>query len=189
MSGPGLPPGFYGIADAAFGDPAWQWGVLAEAGVEAIQLRLKGWTTEARIDLGRRCATGPRMIVNDDPEAASALGAWVHLGQADGQTTLPCGRSTHDLDQVRAASSALYVGFGPVFATATKVGALPARGVDALREAARISTVPVVAIGGITPANVASVVATGVHAWTAIAAVWTAADPAAVIRALSSPRR
>jgi thiamine-phosphate pyrophosphorylase len=184
-----LPPGFYGIADAAFGDPIRQWAVLAEAGTEVIQLRLKGWTTEARVEAGRRCVRGPLMIVNDDAAAASALGAWVHLGQGDGETALAHGRSTHDVQQVQAAAGARYIGFGPVFGTATKRDALLPRGLSALAEAVAVSRVPVVAIGGVTPERVEQVAATGVHGWTAIAAVWAAADPIAVIRALARPRR
>jgi thiamine-phosphate pyrophosphorylase len=79
-----------------------------------------------------------------------------------------------------------YVGFGPVFPTGTKVNPGPAVGLQILAEAARHS-VPVVAIGGIRLDRLADLQATGVHAWTAISAVWRSADPLHAIQAFSKP--
>ena len=50
---------------------------------------------------------------------------------------------------------------------------------DRLREAVEQSSLPVVAIGGITAENLASVRATGVHAWAVISAILAAPDVAA----------
>ncbi|RME26583.1 MAG: thiamine phosphate synthase, partial [Deltaproteobacteria bacterium] len=83
------------------------------------------------------------------------------------------GRSTHDRAQVRAAvaEGADYIGFGPVYATATKADTAPLVGVAGLAEAVRASSVPVVAIGGITAGRLPEVRATGVHGWAMISAV------------------
>lgn len=180
-----IPRGLYGVADATYGDPWPQVVLLAALDVGIIQLRCKGWTTEARTALAIRAVAmgGPLIVVNDDAEAAARAGAWVHLGQDDGETSLPHGRSTHTLAHVRAAS-ANYLGFGPVFATTTKQAAYPPRGGDLLAEAVRTSAAPVVAIGGIHPGNIDVVRATGVHAWAVIGAIWTSPDPRAVIAAL-----
>lgn len=189
--------GFYGIVDPAFGDPVAQLEILLGEGVATVQLRCKGWDA-ARLGvlarraralaraLARRAPGGPPvLVINDEPGVARAIGAWVHLGQGDGpDPDVPFGRSTHTLAQLGEIGSAAYVGFGPVFGTATKATGYAPRGLEALAEAARASTVPVVAIGGIDPSNVASVRASGAQAWTSIGAVWGARDPRAVIRAM-----
>ncbi|MFZ5481017.1 MAG: thiamine phosphate synthase [Myxococcota bacterium] len=177
--------GLYGIADSAFGDPLAQARLLADEGVAIVQLRCKGWSTAGRIALARVCPP-VCLVINDDVDAARAVGAWAHLGQEDGPdpagTTF--GRSTHSVAQAASPGAAAYVGFGPVFATDTKDTGYDARGLDLLAEVVRVSPVPVVAIGGVTPARLDALRATGVHAWTAIGAVWTAPDPRAAIRAL-----
>jgi thiamine-phosphate pyrophosphorylase len=180
-----LPAGFYGIADAGFGDPLAQARILAEEGVGAVQLRCKSWPTARLVDLARALPAGPLYIVNDDVAVAREAGLWVHVGQEDGpDPAVPFGRSTHDLVQASAPGAARYVGFGPVFGTRTKDTGYDARGIALLAAAVRVCPVPVVAIGGVEPANVAEVRAAGAHAWTAIGAVWKAPDPRAIIRAL-----
>lgn len=178
--------GLYGIADSAFGDPERQFAVLADAGVTCIQLRCKGWTSERLLTMAQRCATRAasarcRLIINDDVAAARAVGAWVHLGQEDGETTWAHGRSTHSPAQISSRGAALYVGFGPIFATTTKATGYDARGLEMLTEAVRVSQVPVVAIGGITAENIDAVRGTGVAGWAVIGAIWGSADPVGAI--------
>ncbi len=134
------------------------------------------------------------LILNDDVEIAAALGVeGVHLGQedmsvADARAILNEGQwigiSTHDLEQLDAAadSGADYAGFGPVFPTALKadIGCLPA---DATTQAAVMKRLPVVAIGGISPANMERIPSQlGLAVCTAICA---ADDPQAVAKGLS----
>jgi len=187
-----LAPGLYGIADAAFGDPVALGRALLAGGVRTLQLRCKGWpvvrVAQAAAALEAPCAArGVTLVINDHPSLVRGLRG-LHLGQDDGgfdRSSLPpgclVGRSTHDLGQLARAEieGVDYVGFGPVFATRTKVGAPPARGLDRLREAVEQSSLPVVAIGGITAENLASVRATGVHAWAVISAILAAPDVAA----------
>lgn len=181
-----IPAGLYAFADATYGDPWRQLNILAEEGVGVVQLRCKGWSTADLAALATRAVAlgGPRIIVNDDVAAARAAGAWVHVGQEDGATDLVHGRSTHTLAQVTAPHTAVYLGFGPVFATTTKVPRHPPRGLELLEEAVHATALPVVAIGGITVDNLDGVRRTGVHAWAVIGAVWTAPDPRALIAAL-----
>jgi thiamine-phosphate pyrophosphorylase len=143
-------------------------------------------------------AAGVPLCVNDRLDVALAAGAdGVHLGQndlplADALRIRPnrrffVGISTHDLAQAQAAAreGADYVGFGPIFATQTKADADPAVGLDRLREVCAAVSLPVVAIGGITLANVDAVAATGAAAAAVIAAIDQAADPAAAARGVA----
>jgi thiamine-phosphate pyrophosphorylase len=70
------------------------------------------------------------------------------------------GFSTHNLSQVKVASTLVadYVAFGPIFDTHTKRDHDPVVGLSHLREVKALSgEMPLVAIGGITAANFASV--------------------------------
>lgn len=194
-----LPAGLYGIADTAFGRPSELATLLAESGCRVIQLRAKDWSTPRRADCARALVErlGHRVciVVNDDLEAAAWSGAGgVHLGQGDGplhtarQRLGPgalIGRSTHTLDHVDALEpEADYIGFGPVFPTATKAAAGHARGVVLLQQAVQRAAVPVVAIGGISLENIAAIRATGVPSWAVISDIFAHSDPAARARQL-----
>jgi thiamine-phosphate diphosphorylase len=133
--------------------------------------------------------------------ALDRLNHGVHLGQTDlplaaaravAGGRLWIGISTHDLDQVRAAlaGGADYLGYGPVFATATKANPDPVQGIAKLREATALAGgTPVVAIGGITPAHVDEVYGAGAAAVCAIGAVNDAPDVAATARRMSRGSR
>jgi thiamine-phosphate pyrophosphorylase len=97
------------------------------------------------------------------------------------------GVSTHSDAEIDAAQGADYIGFGPVFATGSKPGAvLPSpHGLDGLRRAVRRSKAPVVAIGGITMENAAEVAAAGARCAAAVAALCTAPDPEGATRAMA----
>ena len=194
----GLPRGLYGIADAGFGDPVALGVALAEAGVATVQIRAKGWSEDDLLVASRELlpalrARGALLIVNDSLEVAARVGAdGLHLGQddpphdlAEARATLPpgalIGRSTHSLEQLRAAQDADYLGFGPIFATGTKVGALPPRGTELLAQAVAASARPLVAIGGIDLTGLPAVRATGVWGWAVISAILRAPDLAAAV--------
>ena len=166
----------------------------------ALQIRLKPATTEQLVAVARMARrvcddAGIPLVVNDRVDIALAVGAdAVHLGQTDlpiGDARRISGRlaigvSTHNLEQVRAAcaAGADYIGFGPVFGTTTKQDPDPVQGIAGLRGAVGIATVPVVAIGGITPATTREVYDTGAAAICAIGAVNGAPDVAAAARAM-----
>ncbi len=152
---------------------------LLEGGAALLQLRAKHHdlatirrVAEQLIPLCR--AAGVPFILNDHPVLAAELGAdGVHLGQDDGPlgrarqlmgSNKLIGRSTHSLDQARAALAEGfdYIGFGPLFPTPTKAGR-PAIG---LLEIAAMehdvgSHIPAFCIGGIKRANLAQVLAAG----------------------------
>ncbi len=114
------------------------------------------------------------LFVNDYADIALAAGAeGVHLGQDDlplkeargimGKRMI--GISTHSVAEALVAEreGADYIGFGPLFRTTTKDAGEP-KGVDMLREIRRHVGIPIVAIGGITPENLARVLDAGANA-------------------------
>jgi thiamine-phosphate pyrophosphorylase len=165
-----------------------------------LQLRAKEASARALAagarPLVRLCrAAGVPFCVNDRLDVALSVGAdVVHLGQDDlpladalrvraqaGRPDLTIGFSTHDRAQALAAAAegADYIGFGPVFATGSKVNPDPVVGLVQLAEICRAVSVPVVAIGGIALDAVGSVAAAGASAAALIAAISTASDPTA----------
>lgn len=191
--------GLYGMADAGWGDPVALGQMLVLAGCKTIQLRAKDWSEQ---DIANAASTlipmaherGAKLIINDHLDVALKVGAdGVHIGQDDGnpqeiRERLGDGKilgiSTHTLPQVNAAQPvADYIGFGPVFATQSKKTGYTPRGIEALRHVISISSVPVVAIGGINAANIDAVTQTGVHAWAVIGAIASAESPSDAIAA------
>ena len=177
--------GLYGMVEPSLGDPERQARTLADEGVEVIQLRCKGWPREAVRALAERCRNlAARLVINDDAALAHELGLTAHLGHGDGPALGPHGRSTHTLAHVVAEGQALYIGFGPVYATASKRSEWPPRGPALLAEAARHSRLPVVAIGGIDDSNIDEVRSSGAAGWAVIGAIWRSPRPHEVIRRL-----
>lgn len=170
-------------------------------GVDVVQLREKEADDRALLGLAREVADAARaggalFVVNDRIKVARDAGAdGVHLGQGDrsvaearallGDRPL-VGLSTHDRDQAAAAVDlgADYLGFGPVFATATKATGYTPRGADLAGEVGRTVPRPVFAIGGIDEANLPALVAAGARRIAVSSAICGADDPEAAARAL-----
>ena len=94
------------------------------------------------------------------------------------------GVSTHSLEEVRMAADwgAEFATFGPVFATPSKAAYGDPVGLKAMEEAARElrasgSSLPLIALGGITPERVGECLAAGAAGVAAISAVWNAEHP------------
>ena len=146
---------------------------LLDGGAKLLQLRVKALAPRDFLTLARQVraqtrGAGCQLIVNDRIDIALACDAdGVHLGQED--LPLGAGRklmggkivgiSTHDAGQAREAeqNGADYIGFGPMFGTATKDTGLSARGIAMLKEIRAAVKIPIVAIGGITEQNVQQV--------------------------------
>jgi len=199
--------GFYSVLDR--NDDALAEALVSPAGAGStvLQVRLKPAPTRELLAAAHmaRAVTrrhGALLVVNDRLDVALAVGAdAVHLGQDDlplaaaraiGGDRLWIGISTHNEDQVAAAvaGGADYLGFGPVYATATKIDPDPVQGIEGLRRAVSLAgAVPVVAIGGITPERAAEVAATGAAAACAIGSVNLAPRPGDPGRAIADAWR
>jgi thiamine-phosphate pyrophosphorylase len=172
-----------------------------KGGANVIQLRKKTMPKgeQYAIALALRRLTllhDALLIINDYPDIAIAADAdGVHLGQDDLPPSvvrqLPgfhgrvIGRSTHSLDQARAAiaEGADYIAVGPVFPTPTKAGR-PAVGTGLVSEVDDIADRPFVAVGGIDHDNAPAVVEAGARAIAVVRAVYDAPDPAEAARRL-----
>ncbi len=130
---------------------------------------------------------GIPLIVNDDIDLALEVDAeGVHIGQDDGPIMEARARlgkrilgvscyDRLDLAWEAEARGADYVAFGSFFASSTKPDA--ARAQLPLLQMAKLSIkIPVVAIGGITPGNGATLVESGADALAVVTALFDAAD-------------
>ncbi|MBI5055920.1 MAG: thiamine phosphate synthase [Nitrospirae bacterium] len=157
------------------------------AGIRTIQLREKQMTKKELYhealslrELTRKYKA--TFIINDYIDIALAADAdGVHLGQDDmpveearrimGRKKI-IGVSTHSLKQALKAqeAGADYIGFGPMFPTSTK-DAGSSKGLRKLSEVREHINIPIVAIGGISPNNVPSVLEAGADAVAVMSAI------------------
>jgi thiamine-phosphate pyrophosphorylase len=178
---------------------------LAESAVSArlpaLQLRYKGEDQRRFLQLARNLRDITRgsqtlLIINDRPDIALIAGAdGVHIGQEDLPATavreligtkMLLGLSTHNLDQIAAAEQEPvdYIGFGPLYPTTSKQRPDPVTGPALLSEAYRLSSRPIVAIGGLTRARLATLDLRSCHNAAVISEVALADDPEAMMRTL-----
>ncbi|MGA2744427.1 MAG: thiamine phosphate synthase [Candidatus Sulfotelmatobacter sp.] len=150
---------------------------LVAAGCTLLQYRNKSGNARVILDQARELkkylGDSVRLIINDRADLCLAAEFdGVHVGQEDLSPEAVrriigperwLGVSTHNLEQVREAdlTSADYLAIGPVFATSSKDKPDPVVGLEGVRQARRLTQKPLVAIGGITRANAASVIEAG----------------------------
>jgi thiamine-phosphate diphosphorylase len=146
----------------------------ARAGVHLVQVRERDLEGGALARLVERCVsavrgTRTRIIVNDRLDVALAAGAHgVHL-RADSfdasraRRIVPngflIGRSVHSVAEAAAADGDYFI-FGTVFPTSSKPNRMAA-GVGALRDVVAATTVPILAVGGITCDSALSIAQAG----------------------------
>jgi hydroxymethylpyrimidine kinase / phosphomethylpyrimidine kinase / thiamine-phosphate diphosphorylase len=170
-------------------------------GARAIQLRDKSLPVRQLVDVARRLREWTRehdalLIINDRADVAVAVDAdGVHVGPDDihpadarrivGPDRL-VGVSVSSVEEAAPiAQAASYFGVGAIFGSTTKADAGVPVGVeriDAIRQ--QFPGVPIVAIGGINPRNLASVAASGADAAAVISAVAAADDMDDAVAAL-----
>ena len=170
-------------------------------GVRCVQLRGKQLSTRAFLEQGAALKAllaplGVPLIINDRVDVALALGVdGVHVGQED----LPAavvrrllgpgaiiGLSVETWEDVERAQELEvdYLGVSPVFETATKTDTKAPWGLAGLARIKRFSRHPLVAIGGITLANLGEVARAGADGIAVVSAICSAPNPEQAARAL-----
>jgi thiamine-phosphate pyrophosphorylase len=170
---------------------------IVPLGVKTLQLRLKNAPIA---DVRRQIAKsleiarghGCQLIVNDYWREAIEAGAdYIHLGQEDlagadlaaiKAAGLRLGISTHSEEELDIALAANpdYVALGPVYETKLKAMQWAPQGLTRISTwKQRVGSLPLVAIGGITPDRASGVVAAGADSVAVITDFMTAQDPEA----------
>ena len=173
---------------------------LVPLGVRTVQLRVKdGTEREIRQEIAASLlvakAANCRLIVNDYWATAIDLGATdVHLGQEDlasadlaalRRAGIAVGISTHDEAELETALAAdpAYVALGPIYETKLKAMKWAPQGLERIGAwKKRVGTLPLVAIGGITPERAGPVLAAGADSVAVITDFMTAPHPEARVR-------
>lgn len=190
-------PRLYPIVDATLFQSTEDLVIFAEelvaGGCALLQYRNKSGNAREMLEQARalkRSVGGMvKLIMNDRADLCLvAEFAGVHVGQDDLSPESVrriigsdrwLGVSTHNPEQVQEAdqTSPDYLAIGPVFSTSSKDRPDPVVGLEGVRRARQLTRKPLVAIGGITRGNAASVIEAG-------------ADSAAVISdLLRAPRK
>jgi len=171
---------------------------MIEGGVDMIQLRGKKQSIDELVALAEELheltsQSSTPLIVNDYAEVVSKVPVeGVHVGQGDDSIEVArhkvgravvVGKSTHSLEQVRAAQreGADYIGFGPIFATPTKPDYEPI-GLQDIKQAHLDVNLPIFCIGGIKIDNLREVIAAGARRVAIVSGLLKAPDIAAYAR-------
>jgi thiamine-phosphate pyrophosphorylase len=164
--------------------------VLSVSPRVAIQVRVSDDTTDREayaltVEVLARCrARGAMCLVNDRLDVAVAAGAdGAHVGADDlppaaaRQVLGPSAVLGVTLRAPAVVPEASYFGVGPAFTTSTKDGLPDPIGPAGVGAVAAASTIPVIAIAGVTPSRVPSLLAAGAYGVAAVGAI--ARDPVA----------
>lgn len=186
----------YLIADFSYGkEKIWE---ALRAGVDFVQLREKNissaeYLRRAGLLVGLAANSGAKVIINDRVDIALLCGAdGVHLGQddvpaADARRLLGAGKiigvtaKTPGQAAAAEAQGADYLGSGAWFPTQTKKDAVPITE-ERYRQILAASSIPNVAVGGITVENCNYPLACGCDGLAVSGGILQAADITGTIR-------
>jgi len=154
----------YQITDGAGG--------VLRTDVDYIQVRERHLEARELASFVRRAMTiGPPVLANDRLDVALACGAaGVHLRSGSiapefVRRLAPPGFlisvACHNADDVEQAQGADMVLLAPIFRPLSKVDSRGSLGLEELRRISRLSSVPVIALGGITEKNAAQCIEAG----------------------------
>jgi thiamine-phosphate diphosphorylase len=199
---PGSLPRLIALSPGALG-PGTTWGFLAAlarahaAGLPGLCLREPGLSDRAYLELARAVLAlrGERPLwfaVHDRAHLAGELCAdALHLSfrslrpgdLAWRDPGLALGLSTHAHDDPRDWCGVDYLFHGPLNPTAGKTVALEPLGLAGLARARALTSLPVLALGGVKPADAGALRAAGLHGVAVRAGILLAEDPARAVRA------
>lgn len=173
-----------------------------QGGARWIQFRMKEADNAVLIEEASKVREickrfGAILIVNDHPWLAKAVGAdGVHLGKEDmsplearellGKDSYIIGGTANALEDVKKLCSMQvdYIGLGPFRFTTTKKRISPVLGAPGILSIVAGAAAdgnfvpPIVAIGGIVPADIPDILSTGIHGVAVSSAINLAPDPA-----------
>ena len=192
----------YGIIDLGYVSPENAPDILEKliaGGIDMVQLRGKNYSIDELSLLAEKllrftAAAEISLIANDHAQIAQRVDVQgVHVGQDDEsigavrvqvQRPIIVGKSTHSVEQAMAAErdGADYIGWGPIFATATKPD-YPPIGPAQIREVRKRVSLPIFCIGGIKLENLKQVVAAGAKSVVIVSGLLQAKDIVAYTRA------
>jgi thiamine-phosphate pyrophosphorylase len=168
-------------------------------GVTSVQLRLKERGARELSALVRALTAHLRvpLLVNDRPDVAIAAGAaGVHLGPDDLPVSLArkiapagflIGASVGSAEEAAAAEAADYWGIGPWRVTPTKTDSGPALGPSGFSQLVGLARgKPSIAIGGVTPEDVPTVLELGGSGVAVVSGILGAEDVEGAARRYSS---
>ncbi len=165
-----------------------------DGGVNAVQLREKDMRPAELLPLAcrlREVTEGRALLLVNGPLAVAleARADGVHLPE-DAEPppqpwTFTWGRSVHSAKSAVMAmgEAPRHLIIGPIYQTPSHPDATPV-GLGLIREISPITRAPIIAIGGITPANARDVMQAGAHGIAVISAILGSDDPRAAARAL-----
>ena len=180
---------------------------MARAGVPTLQLRFKSndlGAIEHEVEAAVRAVEGTsaRLFINDHWQQAINAGAYgVHLGQDDltglsdaapatlSSSGLRLGISTHGYAEMLLADQLApsYIAIGAIFPTTLKAMPTAPQGMARLRDYAHLmKPYPLVAIGGISEAQLPGIMATGVGSAAVVRAIVQSSEPEAAATRLTN---
>lgn len=169
-------------------------------GVTVVQLREKDCSSreflELALEIKKVLTPEIPLIINDRLDIALAAKAdGLHLGQTDLPVEVArkllgpraiIGLSVETSEQLTRARNLPvdYLALSPVFLTSTKTDTAPAWGLEGIAEARKITSQPLVAIGGLNKTNVPEVIKAGADGVAVVSAICAAEDPEEAARNL-----
>jgi thiamine-phosphate pyrophosphorylase len=152
---------------AAMDEARWLQHLAAhlERGVDMVQIRERDLSARRLSEITRKVLRlpnprGAKILINDRADIALACGAdGVHLRDGSVVPGLFRGRgliistACHNPVEVGRACGADYILLGPVFAPLSKVSGMAPLGLNAITQAAGLTSIPILALGGVTESN------------------------------------
>ncbi|MGO1596113.1 MAG: thiamine phosphate synthase [Sphingobacterium sp.] len=165
-----------------------------QGGVDIIQLREKDLDEKQLLDRATQLkdltdSYDIPLVINDFPDIAAEVSAWaVHVGRSDltpGEIyaryhqRLKIGWSLELASQLqdRQMQWVHHLGVSPIHDTPTKTDTITTWGLDGLERIGKMTSYPLIAIGGINSGNAKSIYQAGAHSVAVVSTICASRDP------------